>query len=139
MLQALTLFEQPEDDLLPSDGVVYRILDLLTRSPVKVRQGKRATWVTAPVDFSDLSSEYIGILYEGLLDFELRQAEPDNPMIFLNLGNQPVLPLSRLEEMDDRSLESLVEKLKKEAKAPPVRKERRPKRIVRGKMVWVKT
>jgi hypothetical protein len=29
-------------------------------------------WVDGPVDFSDLSSEYIGILYEGLLDFELR-------------------------------------------------------------------
>ncbi len=26
------------------------------------------------MDFSDLSSEYIGILYEGLLDFELRRA-----------------------------------------------------------------
>jgi hypothetical protein len=30
--------------------------------------------VEAPVDFSDLSLEYIGIMYEGLLDFELRQA-----------------------------------------------------------------
>jgi hypothetical protein len=54
-----------------------KILELLTRSKVKVRQGRGSTWVEAPVDFSDLSSEYIGILYEGLLDFELRQADRD--------------------------------------------------------------
>ncbi|MCA6602823.1 MAG: hypothetical protein IM537_22055, partial [Pseudanabaena sp. M57BS1SP1A06MG] len=118
VLRALALFEYPDDSQLPSDDLVYRILELLTRSKVKVRQGRSSTWVTAPVDFSDLSSEYIGILYEGLLDFELRQAAPDNPMVFLNLGNQPVLPLSRLEEMDDQTLESLLEKLKKQAKAP---------------------
>lgn len=123
VLRAMALFENPGDDLVPGDDIVYRILELLTRSQVKVRQGNRATWVTAPVDFSDLSSEYIGILYEGLLDFELRQAQPDNPMIFLNLGNQPVLPLSRLEEMSDKTLESLVEKLKKEAKAAPASEE----------------
>lgn len=120
ILRALALFEQPEDEQIPSDEVIYRILELLTRSQVKIRQGKRSIWVSAPVDFSDLSSEYIGILYEGLLDFELRQAEADNPMIFLNLGNQPVLPLSRLEEMDDKTLESLVENLKKEAKSAPI-------------------
>ena len=117
VLQALPLFEKPQEEQLPCDEVVYKILELLTRSPVKVRQGRKATWVTAPVDFSDLSSEYIGILYEGLLDFELRQADPENPMIFLNFGNQSVLPLSRLEEMDDKTLESLVEKLKKQAKS----------------------
>ncbi|PZU91794.1 MAG: hypothetical protein DCE90_19395 [Pseudanabaena sp.] len=118
VLRALALFEYPDDSQLPSDDLVYRILELLTRSKVKVRQGRSSTWVTIPIDFSDLSSEYIGILYEGLLDFELRQAAPDNPMVFLNLGNQPVLPLSRLEEMDDQTLESLLEKLKKQAKAP---------------------
>jgi len=118
VLRALALFEYPDDSQLPSDDMVYRILELLTRSKVKVRQGRSSTWVTIPIDFSDLSSEYIGILYEGLLDFELRQAAPDNPMVFLNLGNQPVLPLSRLEEMDDQTLESLLEKLKKQAKAP---------------------
>jgi hypothetical protein len=32
------------------------------------------TWIRCPIDFSDLSSEYIGILYEGLLDFELKAA-----------------------------------------------------------------
>jgi len=117
ILQALAAFEHPKGDRLPSDAVVYRILEFLTRSQVKVRQGKRSIWVEAPVDFSDLSSEYIGILYEGLLDFELRQAPTDDPMIFLNLGNQPVLPLQRLEAMDDKEISALVEKLKKQAKA----------------------
>jgi hypothetical protein len=114
IIQALAVFEQPQN--FPSDAVVYRILELLCRSKVKVRQGRRSTWVEAPVDFSDLSSEYIGILYEGLLDFELRRSQPDHPMIFLNLGDQPVLPLTRLEAMNDKALSSLVEKLKQKSK-----------------------
>ena len=118
ILRALSAFENP--GYPPSDAMVARILELLCRSKIKVRQGRGNTMVEAPVDFSDLSSEYIGILYEGLLDFELRQAEPDNPMIFLNLGNQPVLPLSRLEEMDEKTLATLVEKLKKQAKPAAV-------------------
>ena len=112
--RALVAFEQV--DPCPSDASVYRILELLTKSKIKVRQGNQNTWVDAPVDFSDLSTEYIGILYQGLLDFELRQAEADEPMIFLDLGDQPVLPLSRLESMDDVALSALVEKLKKASK-----------------------
>jgi len=114
ILRALSRFENNSDS--PSDAVVHQILKLLTRSKVKVRQGKQNTWVEAPVDFSDLSSEYIGILYEGLLDFELRQADEDDPIIFLDLGDQPALPLKRLEAMDEKALASLVEKLKDKAK-----------------------
>lgn len=97
---------------IPSDAVVHSILELLTRSRVKVRQGRGSTWMMAPVNFSDLSSEYIGILYEGLLDFELRQAPADDAMVFLNLGSQPVLPLSRLDGMTEKEMAALVEKLR---------------------------
>jgi hypothetical protein len=114
ILRSLSAFEHPEN--APSDAVIYRILELLCRSKVKVRQGRSTTWVEAPVDFSDLSSEYIGILYEGLLDFELRRAGEDDPMIFLNLGDEPVLPLARLEGMDNAALSNLVEKLKQKSK-----------------------
>ena len=114
VLRSLAALESPTNTL--PDAAIYRILELLCYSRVKVRQGKRNTWVPAPVDFSDLSSEYIGILYEGLLDFELRRAAADDPMIFLNLGAQPALPLTRLEGMDDKTLASLVEKLKQKAK-----------------------
>ncbi|MFB2738069.1 Eco57I restriction-modification methylase domain-containing protein [Umezakia ovalisporum] len=110
IVRALAAFENPSHT--PSDAAVYRILELLCRSKVKIRQGRSSTWVEAPVDFSDLSSEYIGILYEGLLDFELRRAGEDEPILFLNLGNQPALPLTRLEAMDDKALAALVEKLK---------------------------
>ena len=115
ILIALSAFENLAN--CPSDAVVHKILELLTRSKVKVRQGRGSTWVEAPVDFSDLSSEYIGILYEGLLDFELRQADRDQPMVFLNLGDQPVLPLTRLETMTDKAIASLVEKLKQKDKS----------------------
>jgi hypothetical protein len=107
---AIAALEDPEH--APNDAVVLQIFHDLCRCRVKVRQGRGATWVEAPVDFSDLSSEYIGILYEGLLDFELRQATHDDPMVFLALGDEPVLPLSRLEAMDDKDLNNLVDKLK---------------------------
>jgi len=57
------------------DDIVHQVLDYLTRSPVKVRQGRASTVVMQPVAFSDLSSEYIGILYEGLLDYELKPVQ----------------------------------------------------------------
>lgn len=108
--RALAVFENPAHEV--SDDTVLSVLKLLTRARVKVRQGNRSTWVPMPVDFSDLSSEYIGILYEGLLDFELRRVAEDDPIVFLRLGDEPALPLSRLEQMDDRALGGLLTKFK---------------------------
>lgn len=113
VLRALAALESTGN--APSDAGVHRILELLTRSPVKVRQGNRSTWVEAPVDFSDLSSEYIGILYEGLLDFELRRAPENEPMVFLNLGDQPALPFMRLDRMNNQELAELLDQLKKKS------------------------
>lgn len=106
--RALAVFEDSERG--PHDDTVARILDLLCRTEMRVRVGNTLKAVSAPVDFSDLSSEYIGTLYEGLLDYELRRAEPDDPLVFLDLGDQPVLPLSRLEAMGDDDLKNLVER-----------------------------
>ncbi len=99
-----------------SDADVHRMLERLTRTRVKVRQGRGAISVPSPVDFTDLSSEYIGILYEGLLDFELKTAPPNEPVVFLAVGNQPALPLSRLEAMDDNAIKNLLEKMKDTSK-----------------------
>jgi len=113
LTRTLAVFEQAcfEQEAL-SDHDVYRILQRITRTRVRVRRGRSSTWMPAPVDFSDLSSEYIGILYEGLLDFELRTASAGEPVIFLAVGNHPALPLSRLEAMDDKALRNLLEKMK---------------------------
>jgi hypothetical protein len=108
--RALAALEDPRHG--PTDADVYRMLDFLCVTEVRLRQGKAAKRVPVPVDFSDLSSEYIGILYEGLLDYELRRAAPGDPIVFLNLGDQPALPLSRLEAMSDKALADLVDKLK---------------------------
>ena len=113
MKRACTVFGNrlfPADVM--SDDSVRQILDLLTRTKVKIRQGRSSFLVPAPVDFSCLDSEYIGILYEGLLDFELRCAVQDKPIVFLAVGNQPALPLATLEGMDDRAIKNLLEKLK---------------------------
>ena len=98
-----------------SDRSVYNMLHLLTRTRARIRQGRGGMWVTVPVDFSDLSSEYIGIVYEGLLDYELRTAPDGDPVVFLTIGDRPALPLSRLEAMDEKAIRVLFEKLKKDA------------------------
>ncbi len=111
--KVIHLFEQScfDNDVM-SDFEVWQILDLLSRTKLKLRQGRAGMWVTAPVDFSSLGSEYIGILYEGLLDFELRTATEYEPVVFLSVGNQPALPLTSLENMDDKAIKNLLEKMK---------------------------
>ena len=64
--QALFVFENAcfAGEALP-DRDVHEMLKLLTRTTIRIRQGRGGTRAVVPVDFSDLSSEYIGILYEG--------------------------------------------------------------------------
>ena len=116
--RALHVFESAcfEDEVL-ADGEVHEMLKLLTRTTIHIRQGRGGTRAVVPVDFSDLSSEYIGILYEGLLDYELKTAPRGDPVIFLSVGDQPALPLSRLEAMEDRALKTLFERLKESSPA----------------------
>lgn len=116
--RALAVFETAclKQDVLPDDDV-RRMLDRMTLTRVRIRQGRGGTWVTVPVDFSDLSSDYIGILYEGLLDYELKTAPPGEPVIFLAAGHYPALPLSRLEAMDDKAIKALFSNLKKDVAA----------------------
>ena len=111
--QALAVFENAslQANVLP-DADVHEMLKLLTRTTMRIRQGRSSTRTTVPVDFTDLSSEYIGILYEGLLDYELKTAPADDPVVFLATGDQPALPLSRLEEMDATALRALFASFK---------------------------
>ncbi len=112
--RALAVFETAcLDGELLSDAEVHEMLERLTRTRVRIRQGKTSRLVAAPVDFSDLSTEYIGVLYEGLLDYELKTAPSDDSIIFLAVGEQPAMPLSRLEEMDAKALRSLFAAMKK--------------------------
>jgi hypothetical protein len=108
ILRAMALFEHPKN--APSDHAVHHILELLTRAWERVPQGRTTRVVLSPIDFSDISTEYIGILYEGLLDFQLRRAEA--PILFLNIGDQPALPFSELDRMEPDALAKLFEKFK---------------------------
>ena len=71
-----------------------------------------------PVDYTDLRTEFIGLIYEGLLDYRLKRTdEKIGPQVFLNLGREPVLPLARLEDMlanDKKGLKDLLTTLRKE-------------------------
>lgn len=106
ILRAMALFEHPAN--APTDYAVHHILELLTRAWERVPQGRTTRTVLSPIDFSDLSTEYIGILYEGLLDFQLRRAEA--PIIFLNIGDQPALPFQDLDRMPVEALAKMFEK-----------------------------
>ncbi len=101
------------DPLVMSDADVHEVLRLLTQTVAIIRQGNAGRAYPMPVDFSDLSTEYIGILYEGLLDYELQQAPVGDAILFLNLGDQPALPLSRLEGLDGNALKALFKEFKK--------------------------
>ena len=85
-------------------------------------QGRATKLILSPIDFSDLSTEYIGILYEGLLDFQLRRAEADSPIVFLNLGDQPALPFLQLDAMPADEIAKLFEKFKVADKKGDVRR-----------------
>ncbi len=118
---AVHLFETACFQHEVSDAVVYQMLEFITTTHVRVRQGTAAKVVPVPVNFADLSTEYIGMLYEGLLGYELRRVEDeDEAIVILKLGDEPALPLRRLEEMTDKTLEALVDKFKQKAAAVAV-------------------
>ncbi len=110
-LRAIALFESL-DDMTISDATILHLLELLKNGKLKIKQGRTSRWVSGPVDFSELRTEYIGLMYQGLLDFNLRAT--NQPMIFLNLGQEPVLPLELLEEMPEARLKDLLKKLSSE-------------------------
>src|SRR5208337_2083099 len=83
-----------------------------------VVKGHQKTFVDGPVDYTDLRTEFIGLIYEGLLDYRLKRTdEQTGPQIFLNLGREPVLPLARLQDLmenDRKGLKDLLTTLRKE-------------------------
>ncbi|MGH7169648.1 MAG: hypothetical protein ACRELG_05145, partial [Gemmataceae bacterium] len=100
------------------DATIYQVLRKLLRGPLPVLRGRTKTFVEGPVDYTDLRTEFIGLIYEGLLDYKLKRTDENiGPQVFLNLGREPVLPLVRLEEMlanDKKSLKDLLTTLRKE-------------------------
>jgi hypothetical protein len=100
------------------DATIYHVLRKLLRGPLPVIKGRTKTFVEGPVDYTDLRTEFIGLIYEGLLDYKLKRTdEVIGPQVFLNLGREPVLPLSRLREMlanDKKGLKDLLTTLRKE-------------------------
>lgn len=107
-----------EHSISVGDSTIYYVLRKLLRGPLPVIKGKSKTFVDGPVDYTDLRTEFIGLIYEGLLDYRLKRTDEQiGPQIFLNLGREPVLPLARLEDMladDKKGLKDLLTTLRKE-------------------------
>ena len=101
------------------DATMHAVLRKLMRGPLPVLRGRQKTFVEGPVDYTDLRTEFIGLIYEGLLDYRVKRTDAEiGPQVFLNLGREPVLPLNRLEEMlanDRNGLKNLLTTLRKEA------------------------
>jgi hypothetical protein len=101
------------------DATIHAVLRKLLRGLLPVIKGRSKTFVEGPVDYTDLRTEFIGLIYEGLLDYRLKRTdEKVGPQVFLNLGREPVLPLSRLEDMlaqDKKGLKDLLTTLRKES------------------------
>ncbi len=106
--RALTLFEDPNFEL--TNASVYNILKRLKFGKVKIKYGRSVKFVTGPVDFRELRTEYIGMIYEGILDYELKSAS--EPMLLINTGIQPILPLSVLEALSETQIKDLFDKMK---------------------------
>ncbi len=107
-----------EHSVSVGDATIYHVLRKLLRGPLPVVKGHQKTYVEGPVDYTDLRTEFIGLIYEGLLDYRLKRTdEQTGPQIFLNLGREPVLPLARLQDMmanDRKGLKDLLTTLRKE-------------------------
>jgi len=113
VLRALYVFER---EITITDHAVYHLLRGLMRGKLPVVVGRVKRFVDGAVDYTNLRTEFIGIIYEGLLDYRLKRVV-ESPQVFLNIGAEPVLPLDRLEGMlqsDKKGLKNLLAKLNKE-------------------------
>ena len=62
-----------EHDVSVGDATIYYVLRKLLRGPLPVVKGHQKTFVEGPVDYTDLRTEFIGLIYEGLLDYRLKR------------------------------------------------------------------
>jgi len=121
-LKAISIFENSRMNI--SDYIILQILRKLKIGSVKVKKGRSFTWVHGPVDFSELSAEYIGMMYEGLLDYQVRQVSPEEEaIVILRLGRQPALPITRLESLEEKELKELIQNLSKEKTIQVIKEE----------------
>lgn len=110
--RAIALFEDPR--LHINNDSFLKILERLKYGKLKIKQGRSSTFIKGPVDFRELRTEFIGMIYEGILDYELKCAQ--EPMLLLNAGPQPILPLSVLEGLNNNQIKDLFEKIKQKEK-----------------------
>ena len=92
--QALALFERP--DCCPDDLAVGSILGALEAAAESGREDRFA------------GTQFIGSLYEALLDYSLKKAPEGETLLVLNNSRRPVVPLSVLEAISDDKLARLL-------------------------------
>ena len=113
VLRALSIFEDARTEI--SDLTVFKVLQWLKIGKTRAKVGRSTKMVSGPVDFSDLRTEYIGMMYEGLLDYKLRRvSEEQEAVVILNLGQQPALPFSLLRKASSSELKDLIKNLSQE-------------------------
>ena len=98
------------------DATIHAVLRKLLRGPLPVVRGQQKTFVEGPVDYTDLRTEFIGLIYEGLLDYRLKRTDerPARRCSSTWVANRAAS--ARLEDMlaEDTGLKDLLTKLRKE-------------------------
>lgn len=107
--RALALFE--DQRLQVSNITLLKILEKLKFGRMKIKKGRMTAFVKGPVNFGELRTEYIGMIYEGILNYGLRVSQ--ETMVLINSGLEPILPLSVLKTLSDEQLKDMFEKLSK--------------------------
>ncbi len=121
-------FAALEDERLriPND-VVYSILRSLTFAEGKVGRRK----IAQRVSYRTLSIEQIGYIYEGLIEYTAQRA--DETLVVFNSKEEPLIPLSDLEEARREGEEDLFEFLKSNSRRSKKQTEREfPKAVAEG-------
>ncbi|RMG39037.1 MAG: hypothetical protein D6732_04610, partial [Methanobacteriota archaeon] len=105
--KALSFFE--EGNWIVTNYEIYQILSKLKFAPVQTSVKNRKKTITMPVNFAELGTEYIGMIYEGLLDYQVRLVkEEDIVAVVLNTGKETrIISLQLLNSLTDLELKEL--------------------------------
>ena len=108
ILRVISVFES--NDWEVSDLELLQILYKLKTT--KISSGK-LKGTTVLVDFLQLDTEYIGMIYEGTLDYQLKHvSEKDNGVLVLeNKGETYFFPKNQIEQLNDKQIHERLSKV----------------------------
>ena len=121
ILRVVSVFES--NDWRISDQELLQILKKLKTT--KISSG-RLKGASTPVNFLELGTEYIGMIYEGILDYQLKHVSDrdDGVLVLENKGDKYFFPINQIEQLSDKQVhERLGKVLGKDKRKKQTKKE----------------